>query len=102
LLFAPFILSALFLALLDSLVKRLKNSRVHCRDHVNGSIEFFFGHARFPCVRKAAFHSRIAEPHHRHGQSHQHLLAFAKTSHGMGIAIERAKISFVHLITPAT
>jgi hypothetical protein len=57
----------------DSLVQGLQNSRVHRGDHIDCGIEFFFGHARFPCVRKAAIHSRIAKAHHRDRQADKHL-----------------------------
>jgi len=90
----------LFLALLDSLVKRLKNSRVNSRDHVDSSIEFFFRHARFPCVRKAAFHSWIAEPHHRHREPYEHLFTLAQTRHRVGIPVESTEIGLIHLVTP--
>jgi hypothetical protein len=88
------------LPLLDSLIKRLQNSSVHRCDHIHGSVKFFFGHARFPCIRKAAFHSGIAKPQHRHGQSHQHLFALAETGYCVRLPIERPEISFIHLVTP--
>jgi hypothetical protein len=43
----------------------LQYTGVYRRDHIDGGIQLFFGHARFPCVRKAPVHSGIAEPHHR-------------------------------------
>ena len=61
--------------LLDPLIERLQNPRIHRGDHIDGGIQLFLRHPRFPCVRKAPIHSRIAQPHHRDRQSHQHLLA---------------------------
>jgi hypothetical protein len=54
-------------ALLDPLVQRLEDSRIHGGNHINCGVQLFFRHPRFPCVRKAPVHSRIAEPHHRDG-----------------------------------
>ena len=54
-------------ALLDPLIERLQNSGIHSRNHVNGGVQFFLGHPCFPCVRKTAIHSRIAQAHHRYG-----------------------------------
>jgi hypothetical protein len=88
------------LPLLDSLIKRLQNSGVHRCDHIHGSVEFFFGQARFPCIRKAALHSWIAEPHHRHRQPYEHFFTLAETRHRVRIPIERPEISFIHLVTP--
>jgi len=59
----------------DPLIQRLQHSRIYRSNHIHRCIEFFFRHPRFPCVRKAAFHSRVAEPHRRHGQTDEHLLA---------------------------
>jgi len=82
--------------LLDSLIQRLQNTRIHGGNYIHRRIQFFLSHSRFPCIRKATFHSRIAEPHHRHGKTHEHLLAFGETFDGMGVMIELAKVSFLH------
>jgi hypothetical protein len=87
---------ALFLPLLDSLIKRLENSGVHRCDHVNGRVKFLFGHPGFPCVRKAAFHSWIAQPHHCHRQSHQRLFALAETGYRVRLPVKGPKISSRH------
>jgi hypothetical protein len=81
------------LALLNPLIQRLKNSRIHGGDDIYRRIQFFLGHARFPCVRKAPFHSGITEPHHRHGKTNEHFLAVGETFHGMSITIKGTKIS---------
>ncbi len=89
-----------FIPLLDSLIERLQHPGVHGGDHVHRRIQFFLGHARFPCVRKAAVHSRIAEPHHRDRQTHQHLLPIGEAGHRMGIPVKLSKVSFVHSKLP--
>ena len=78
--------------LLDPLIQRLQNSRVHCGNDIYRRIEFFFSHSRFPCVRKAPLHSRIAEPHHRDRQTNQHLLALGEASDGMSVTVEGTEI----------
>ena len=82
-------------SLLDPLIQRLQHARVYGGDHIHRRIEIFFGHTRFPCVRKAAIHSRIAEPHHRDGKTDEHLLALGEALHRMRIAIESAKVRFL-------
>jgi hypothetical protein len=89
----------LFLPLFDSLIQRLENSRVHRRDDIDRRVQFFFGHAGFPCVRKAALHSRIAKPHHRHGEAHEHLFALREASYRVRIPVECPEISFGHRIS---
>ena len=77
-----------FISLLDPLIQRLQHSRVHRGDHVHRRIELFFRHPRFPCVRKAPIHSRIAQPHHRDGETDEHLLTLGKTLDGVRIAVK--------------
>jgi hypothetical protein len=81
--------------LLDPLIERLQNSRIDSGDHIHRRVQFFFGHSRFPCVRKAPFHSRIAEPHHRDGQTHEHFLALAETGHGVRVSVELTKVGLI-------
>jgi hypothetical protein len=80
----------------------LQNPRVHRGDHVHGGVQLFFGHPRFPCVRKAPLHSRIAKPHHGDRETDQHFLPLGETFHGMGIAIKSSKVSFLrrHQLIP--
>jgi hypothetical protein len=80
--------------LLDSLIERLKYPRVYRGDYIDGCIQFFFGHPRVPCVRKAAIYSRIAEPHHCDGKTDEHLLALGQTFHGVGVAVEGSEVCF--------
>jgi len=87
--------SLILIPLLDSLIERLQDSGIHGGDHIDGGIQLFFGHARFPCVRKAPLHSRIAEPHHRDSKTHQHLLALAQAFHCMGVAVKGSKVGFL-------
>ena len=84
-------------SLFNPLIQRLQNSRVHRSDHVHGRIELFFTHSRFPCVRKAPLHSRIAKPHHRDGEADKHLLPLGEAGYRMRITIELAKVGFVHV-----
>ena len=84
-----------FVSLLDPLIQRFEHSRVHRGDHVYRRIELFFRHPRFPCVRKAPVHSWIAEPHHRDGETDQHLFSLGEALDGVGIAIESAEIGFL-------
>jgi hypothetical protein len=91
-----------FLPLLDSLIERLKHARVYGGDDVHGGIQFFFGHPRFPCVRKAPIHSGIAELHHCDRQSDQHLFPFGETFDSMRIAVKSSKIGFFHAAVPHT
>jgi hypothetical protein len=88
-------------SLLDPLIQRPQHARIHRRDHIDRRIEFFFRHARFPCVRKAPVHSWIAEPHHRDGEADQHLLALGETFDGMSIAVKSSKICFLQGLAPS-
>ena len=93
---SPLLVPALFIPGLDPLIQRLQHPRIHGGDDVDGGVEFFFGHPRFPCVRKAAFDSGFAKAHHRHGQTDEHLFPFGEALDGMSVAIERFKISLFH------
>ena len=88
-------------SLLDPLVQRLQHSCVHRCDHVHRRIQFFFGHPRFPRVREATVDSRIAEPHHRNGETDQHLFALGETLDGVSVAIESSKIGLFHITLPS-
>jgi len=81
--------------LFDALIQRLQNARVDGRNHIHRRVQFFLRHPRFPCVRKASFHSRVAQSHHRNGQADEHLFAVAETFDSMGVTVEGAKISFL-------
>lgn len=96
-------MSSALIPRLHPLIERLQNPRIHRRDHIDGSVQFFLRHPRFPCVRKAPIHSRIAQPHHRDSEPHKHLLALAQTLDGVGVAIESSKICFVgcHRLVPS-
>ena len=79
---------------LHPLIERLQHARIHCCNHVHRRIQFLLRHPRFPCVRKAPIHSRIAQPHHRDRESHQHLLALGQTLDRMGVFIECSEVGF--------
>ncbi len=87
--------SLCLIPLLDPLIQRLQHARIHRRDHIHRRVQFLFRHPRFPCVRKAPINSGIAKPHHRHGQSHEHLFPFAETLHRVGVAIKGSKVGFL-------
>ena len=86
---------SLLATLFDPLIQRLQNPSVHRRDHIHRRIQFFFGHSRLPCVRKAPLDSRIAKPHHGDRETDQHLLPLGETFHRMGVAIKGSKVSFL-------
>jgi len=91
-----------FISLLDPLIQRLQNSSIDRGDHVHRRVQLFFGHTCFPCVRKAAIHSRIAEPHHCDCQSDEHLLAACEALDSVRVAVEGSKVGFFHLIASQT
>jgi hypothetical protein len=84
-----------FVPLLDPLIQRLQHSGIHRGDDIHSRIEIFFRHSRLPCVRKAAIHSRITEPHHRDGVTDEPLLALGETLDRMRVAVKGSKVSFI-------
>ena len=81
--------------LLDALIQRLQHPGIDRRDHIDRSLQFFFRHPRFPCVRKAPVNSWITEPHHRDGEADEHLFPLGKTFDGMGVAVKSSEIGFL-------
>jgi hypothetical protein len=73
----------------------LQHARIHGCNDIDCRIELFFGHPRFPCVRKATLHSGIAEPYHCHGETDEHLLALGEAFDGMRVSIENSEICFL-------
>jgi len=61
-------------ALFNPLIQGLQHPRIHSGNHIDRGVQLFLCHPRFPCVRKAAIHSRIAKAHHRHREAHEHFL----------------------------
>src|SRR5207247_10457879 len=84
------------------LIRRLQPARIRGGEHIDCCIEFSFRHPRFPCVRKAALHSGIAEPHRRHRQTDEHLLAFGEAFDGMRVTIKSSEIRFLQGLTPCS
>jgi len=78
----------------------LQNSRVDGGDYAHRRVQLFFRHSRFPRIREAPIHSRIAEPHHRNGETDEHFLALGEAFDGVRIAVECSEISFFHCFTP--
>jgi hypothetical protein len=74
-------------------VERLKNPRIDGCNHIHGAVQIDFVNTRFPCVRKAAFHSRLAIAHHGDGKTHEYLFAFAQIFNGVSIAVKPPEIS---------
>jgi len=90
----------LFVSLLDPLIQRFEHSRVHRGDDIHRRIELFFRHPRFPCVRKAPIHSRIAKPHHRDGETDEHLFPLAQALYCMRVTIKGTKVGFLQVTAP--
>jgi hypothetical protein len=86
-------LPSCLLTLFDTLIQRLQDARIYGSNHIHRRIQFFLGHSRFPCIRKAPFYSGVAEAHHRHGQADEHLFAIRERFDGVGISIKSPKIS---------
>ena len=87
--------SLCLIPLLDALIQRLQHPGIDRRDYIDSSVQLLFRHPRFPCVRKAAIHSRVAEPHHRDGEADEHLLPLGKTFDGVGITVKSSEVGFL-------
>jgi hypothetical protein len=85
----------ILIPLLDSLIQRLEHASVYCGYDIHCGIQFFFGHPRFPCVRKAAIHSRVTEAHHRDRESNKHLLTVREALDRVCFAVESSKVRFL-------
>jgi hypothetical protein len=94
-------LPSCLLTLFDTLIQRLQDARIYGSNHIHRRIQFFLGHSRFPCIRKASFHSWIAQSHHRNGQADEHLFAVSETFDSVSVSVEGSKISFLQRITPS-
>ena len=81
--------------LLDALIQRLQHPGINRGDHIDRSLQFFFRHPRFPCVRKAPVNSWITEAHHRDGEADEHLFPLGKTFDGMRVAVKSSEIGFL-------
>jgi hypothetical protein len=58
-------------------VERLKNPCINGCDHIHSAVEIGVVNTCFPCVRKAAFYSRLAVTNHGDGKTHEYLFALA-------------------------
>jgi len=67
----------------------LQNSRVDGGDYVHRRVQLFFRHSRFPRVRKAPIHSRIAEPQHRDGETDEPALCAPNNGRSPAAALTR-------------
>ena len=75
-------------------IERLQNARIDSGDHINGTIQIVLLDSDFPCVRKAAFDSRLTVARKGDGEPHQYFFTLAEVRHRVGIAVELAEISF--------
>jgi hypothetical protein len=75
-------------------IERLQNARIDSGDHINGTIQIVLLDAGFPCVRKAAFDSRLTVARKGDGEPHQYFFTLAEVRHRVGIAVELAEIGF--------
>jgi hypothetical protein len=75
-------------------MQRLQHTRIYGGNHIDRRVQFFFSHPRFPCVRKAAVHSGITEPHHRDRETDKHFFALGKTFDGVCVAVESSEVRF--------
>lgn len=77
-------------------VERLKNPCIDGCNDIHGTVQIGFVNAGFPCVRKAAFYSRLTIAHHSDGKSHKDLFAFTQIINGVSIAVKLTEISSLH------
>ena len=83
-----------FLSLFNPLIERLEHPRIHGSNHIDGSIQLFYAHPCFSCIRKATIHSRITEAYHRDRQPDQHFLTVGKAFGRVRLTIKGSKICF--------
>lgn len=81
---------------LNPLIERLQHARIHCGNNIHRCVQLIFGHPSFPCVRKAPFNSRIAQPHHRHRKPHKHFFALTEALDRMSILVKGSEVGFFH------
>jgi hypothetical protein len=75
-------------------MERLQNARIDSGDDINGTIQIVFIDSRFPCVRKAAFDSRLTVAREGDGEPHKYFFTLAEVRHRVSIAVELAEIGF--------
>lgn len=82
-------------------IEGLQNACIDCCDDIHSAVEIGFVNTRFPCVRKASFHSRLAVAHHGDGQTHEYFFALTEICSGVSIAVKLTEISSLdHGLTP--
>jgi hypothetical protein len=82
-------------------VERLQNPCIDSCDDIHSAIEIGFVDTRFPCVRKATFHSRLAVAHHGNGETHKYFFALAEIFNGVSLAVKLPEVSSLnHGLTP--
>jgi hypothetical protein len=75
-------------------IERLQNARIDSGNHINGTIQIVFIDSGFPCVRKAAFDSRLTVARKGDGEPHKYFFTLAEVRRRVGIAVELAEIGF--------
>jgi hypothetical protein len=82
-------------------VERLQNPCIDSCDDIHGTVQIGFVNACFPCIHKAALHSRLAIAHHGDGKAHEYLFAFTQIVNGVSITVKLPEISPLnHRISP--
>jgi hypothetical protein len=73
-------------------VERLDDAGIDGGNNIYGTVQIMIGNTGFPCVRKAAFDSRLAVSDHGDGESHKDLFAFGQAGDTVRIAVELPEI----------
>lgn len=82
-------------------MERLQNAGVNRRNDIYSTVQVVLRDTRFPCVRKAAFDSRLAVTHKGHGEAEKHFLALAQAGYRVRVSIKLAEIrAFTHGLLP--
>lgn len=75
-------------------IERLQNARIDSGDYINGTVQILLIDPGFPCVRKAAFDSRLTIARKGDGEPHKYFFTLAEVRRRVGIAVELAEIGF--------
>ncbi|ETX00956.1 MAG: hypothetical protein ETSY1_09360 [Candidatus Entotheonella factor] len=82
-------------------VERLQNTCIDGSDHIHSTVQIGFVNTCFPCIRKAAFHSRLTVAHHGNRKAHEDLFTFTQIVNGVSIAVKLPEISSLnHRLSP--
>ncbi len=82
-------------------IERLQNPGIDGGNDIYRTVQIGVINPCFPCVRKAAFHSRLTIANHGDGKAHEDFFAFTQIVDRVSIAIELPEISSLnHGIPP--